>query len=87
MRVGNPMDELPSTIIDLEHLRAASRVTRQLTQGEYERRGYTRHVRMLRDFHEMRNTRVVWEHRPSSDETDSDEYIDMGDLQLSPDSE
>ena len=77
--VGNPVDALPSNIIDLEHLKAASRGTRQLTQGEYERRRYNR-ARYLRDFHNMRNLQVVWDHQPSSD--DSDENIDMGDLQF-----
>ncbi len=67
--------DLPPTIIDLEHLRAASRGTRQLTQGEYERREYPRQVRMLRNYHNMRNLRVVVDERPSDDETDSDEYV------------
>ena len=77
--------------IDLEHLRAASRTTRQLTQGDYERQQlntmaeYMRdHRDSMRNFHNMQNIQVVWEHRPSSD---SDESIDMGDLQLSPDSD
>ena len=81
------LGDLPPTIIDLEHLRAASRGTRQLTQREYERRGYPRQVRLLRNYHDVINRRVVWDERPSDDETDSDEYIDMGDLQLSPDSD
>ena len=76
------MDDLPPTIIDLEHLRAASRGTRQLTQREYERRGYPRQVRLLRNYHDG-GTRVS----EGEGETDSDDSIDMGDLQLSPDSE
>ena len=76
------MDDLPPTIIDLEHLRAASRGTRQLTQREYERRGYPRMMRLLRNYHDG-GTRVS----EGEGETDSDDSIDMGDLQLSPDSD
>ena len=61
--VGHPMSVTPYEIIALERLRAASRTTRRLTQGDYESQGLSYQAQLERD--DFRNTM-------ESDTTESD---------------
>ena len=47
--VGHPMNVTPYDIVSLERLRAASRTTRRLTQGDYESQGLSYQAQLERD--------------------------------------
>ena len=66
--VGHPLSVTPYDIIALERLRAASRTTRRLTQGDYESQGLSYQAQLERD--DFRNT--MESDTTESDATESD---------------
>ena len=72
--VGHPMSVTPYDIIALERLRAASRTTRRLTQGDYENQGLSYQAQLERDAMTTTESDAT---ESDATESDSDEWLDI----------